>query len=80
MDVITLRAHFDGNRILLDEPFELEPDTKLIVTVLPKRRPDTEREAWLLLSGGGLAAAYGEDEAEYSLHLIKEANPDYERG
>ena len=77
MNVITLRAHFDGDRILLDEPFELEPDAKLIVTVLPKQQPDAEREAWLLVSKNGLAAAYGEDEAEYPPHLIKEIYPDY---
>lgn len=29
-------AHFDGERILLDEPVELEPNTKLTVTVLSK--------------------------------------------
>ncbi len=31
-----IAAHFDGERILLDEPVELEPDTKLTVTVLSK--------------------------------------------
>jgi hypothetical protein len=36
MDTISITAHFDGERILLDEPIELEPNTKLIVTVLPK--------------------------------------------
>ncbi len=36
MEIISVSAHFDGERIRLDEPIELEPDTKLIVTVLPK--------------------------------------------
>jgi hypothetical protein len=54
---ISIPAHFDG------EPFELEPDTKLLVTVLPK--DDAERAAWLRLSGRKLAAAYAADEAEY---------------
>jgi hypothetical protein len=82
MNPITLRAHFDGEQICLDEPFELEPDTKLIVTVLPKDQADDEHEAWLFLSVQSLAAAYAEeeDEAEYSLSLIKEPNPDYARG
>ena len=40
MGKVTLRAHFDGRQILLDEPFELEPDTELIVTVLPKTLED----------------------------------------
>ncbi len=76
MDAISIPAHFDGERILLDEPFELEPNTKLMVTILPKH--DTERESWLHLSGRRLAGAYGADEEGYSLDLIKEANPEYE--
>lgn len=76
MDTISIPAHFDGERILLDEPVELEPNTKLIVTVLPKH--DAERESWLRLSAERLKDAYGEDEEEYSTALIKEANPEYE--
>ena len=49
MNAISIPAHFDGERILLDKPVELELNTKLIVTVLPKQ--DAEREAWLRLSG-----------------------------
>jgi hypothetical protein len=62
----TIAAHFDGEHILLDEPVELEPNTKLLVTVLPK---DADREAWLELSKKRLAAAYANDEEEYSLDL-----------
>jgi hypothetical protein len=36
---------------------------------------DSEREDWWLLSGQRLAEAYGEDEPEYSLEMIKEPNP-----
>src|SRR5436190_1884480 len=32
---ISIPAHFDGERILLDEPVELERNARLIVTVLP---------------------------------------------
>jgi hypothetical protein len=77
MHTITLRAHFDGKHIRLDEPYELKPNTKLIITVLPKQEPDEENDSWLLLSGKQLARAYGEDEVEYSLNQIKESNPDY---
>lgn len=79
MDTITLHAHFDGEQIRLDEPYELKPNTKLLVTVLPKQRSDNEREEWLRLSKNALENAYAEDEIEYSLDLIKEANPEYER-
>lgn len=75
MSAITISAHFDGERILLDEPIELERNAKLIVTVLPKR--EEEHEAWLRLSEQMLADAYSEDEEEYPLDSIKEANPEY---
>ena len=71
----TIPAHFDGQHILLDEEVELEPNTKLLVTVLPK---DEESEEWRALSGKRLEGAYGEDEEEYSLVLIKESNTEYE--
>ena len=35
METKTLRAHFDGSHIRLDEPFELTPDDELLITVLP---------------------------------------------
>ena len=78
MPIIALPAHFDGERICLDEPFDLEPETKLIVTILPRQEPDNEHEAWLLLSGQRLEDAYGKHEPEYSAALLKEVNPDYE--
>lgn len=78
MPIITLPAHFDGERICLDEPFDLKPDAKLIITILPKEEHDNEHEAWLFLSGQRLEGAYGEDEPEYSPALLKEVNPSYE--
>ena len=77
MEPVNLRAHFDGKQILLDEPFELEPDTELILTILPKSLDD-EREDWTRLALENLERAYGNNEPEYSLDLIKEANPEYE--
>ncbi len=76
METRTLRAHFDGDRILIDEPYELELDTELLITVLPKVS-DEEREDWVRLSLESLARAYSDDEPEYSQDSIKEANPEY---
>lgn len=76
METVTLRAHFDGEQIRLDQPFELEPNTELIVTVVP-RASDEEREAWTRLALESLARAYGDDEPEYSRDQIKEANAEY---
>ena len=78
MPMISVPAHFDGKRICMDEPFELEPNAKLIVTILSGQKSMNEHEAWLQLSGQRLEDAYGENEPEYSSDLLKEVNPDYE--
>jgi hypothetical protein len=76
MNTISVPAYFDGEHIRLNQQLELEPNTKLIVIVLPK--DDTEREEWINFSSQRLESAYAPDEIEYSLDLIKEANPEYE--
>jgi len=70
MPAITLKAHFDGERILLDEPFNLPPNTPLMVTVLPTA-VDSERVDWTQISAAGLARAYADNEPEYSLADVK---------
>jgi hypothetical protein len=72
---ISIPAHFDGERILLDESVELERNARLIVTILPSG--DAERETWLRFSATRLNAAYNGDD-DYPLDAIKEINPDYE--
>ncbi len=78
MPMITVPAHFDGKQICLDEPFDLAPNAKLIITILPGQESDNEYKAWLHLSGQRLEDAYGKNEPEYSKNLLKEVNPDYE--
>jgi hypothetical protein len=81
MNTVTLRAHFDGQQIVVDEPYrleELKPNTPLLITAFPHDEESEEREAWLRLSLEGLNRAYSEDEPEYSLDRIIEANPEYE--
>ncbi len=72
----SIPAHFDGERILLDEPVQLERDAKLMIKVLPKT--DSEREAWLDLSKTRFPEAFANGEDEYPLELIKETDPHYE--
>lgn len=78
MPIITLRAHYDGKQIMLDEPYDLQPNTSLLVTIVQTAQAD--RHDWLSLSTQGLSNAYGEDEPNYSLNMIKEPNPEYEAG
>lgn len=77
MSVKTIRAHYDGKQIRLDEPCQLAPDTQLLIVVVPNRSSDGESEDWTLLSRQGIESAYGEQEPEYSLDAIRESNPDY---
>ncbi|MGA3178787.1 MAG: hypothetical protein ABSF38_00440 [Verrucomicrobiota bacterium] len=70
MPAVTLKAHFNGKQIVLDEPFDLPPDSRLMVTVMSKE-DDTEDAAWHGLAAGALARAYGEDEPDYSAADIK---------
>jgi len=58
-------ASYPKRQVEPEEP-ELSPEEKL------------DREDWLRLSALGLEGAYGEEEPEYSLDLIKEPNPGYE--
>ena len=37
MEFVNLPAHFDGKLILLNEPYELEPNAKLVVSVIGAR-------------------------------------------
>ncbi len=78
MPSLTLRGHFNGTQVVLDEPFSFKPDTLLLITVLPDQE-DTEREEWLNFSASSLNAAYSDDEPEYTLDDLIEINPDYER-
>ena len=63
MPTVSLRAHYDGERIQLDEPFDLPPDVPLLVTVLVPET-DHDRESWITAARQSLARAYGEDEPE----------------
>ncbi|MGA2749168.1 MAG: hypothetical protein ABSG59_10360 [Verrucomicrobiota bacterium] len=36
MPAITLKAHYNGKQIVLDEPFDLPPDSPLMVTVMSR--------------------------------------------
>ena len=66
MQLISLKAHYDGTSIQLDEPFELPRDAQLLVTILAPSENDASLRGWPEIASNGLAAAYGSDEPEYS--------------
>lgn len=75
MSTITLKAHFDGKQICLDEPYELQPDSKLIVAVVSGDSLEDERHAWLAASQAGFARAYDDGEPDYSNAVLRETTP-----
>jgi hypothetical protein len=66
MPVVSLRAHYDGTAIRLDEPYDLPPDAQLLVTVLSPTTDADEKAAFAALAAEGLTRADGKKEPEYS--------------
>jgi hypothetical protein len=66
MPNISLKAHFNGEVIQLDEPYELPRDAQLLVTVLSSPTCYSGMNGWAERSAAGLATAYGSSEPEYS--------------
>jgi hypothetical protein len=72
MPAVTLKAHFNGKQIVLDEPFDLPPDSPLMVTVTVMPKEDSAEDAqWHSLAAGAVARAYGDDEPDYSASDLK---------
>ena len=67
MASISIKAHYDGATIRLDEPFDLPEGAQLIVTMLEPVEPETDRAEWIDLSKRALARTYGDSEPEYSI-------------
>jgi hypothetical protein len=76
MSYQTLKGHFDGEKVCIDEPVNLSPNTNLLITVLPNMNDD---ESWSSISMQGLTEAYGVNEPEYGLDKIKVSNPDFKK-
>ena len=71
MKNVTLTAHFDGEHIRLDEPFQLPSGTRLLAMVVPESAIGAENQEMNLLSKAGLARAYDDDEPNYPTSLIR---------
>jgi hypothetical protein len=71
MPPVALKAHFNGKQIVLDEPFDLPLNSRLILTVLSKEK-SSEDAQWPGAAAHALASAYGDDEPDYSAAEIKQ--------
>jgi hypothetical protein len=66
MPVICLKAHFDGQVIQLDEPYDLPQGAQLLVTVLSPATGDAQLAGWAELCAASLSGAFGDHDPEYS--------------
>ena len=71
MPSVTLKAHYDGERVQLDEPFDLPRNASLLVTVLSPPEGDGDRVGWLAASKAALGRAFVDNEPEYTLADIR---------
>jgi len=71
MPTIALKAHYDGQQILLDENFDLPVNAQLLITVLPIKA-NCSTGPWLAIATESLARAYGNDEPDYTLEDVKQ--------
>jgi hypothetical protein len=64
MPTVALRAHYDGERIVLDEPYELPANASLMVTLLASSSEEDSENAWLRGAASSDAFAFLADPAE----------------
>lgn len=77
MPTVTLKAHFDGAQIVLDEPYILPPNSPLIVTVLPVSTPsenDIDERVWLRATASSDAFGFLADPAE-DIYTLQDGEP-----
>ena len=76
MPTVALQAHYDGEKIVLDEPFDLPTHAALIVTVLPasvELESDSE-EVWLRATAASETFAFLSDPGE-DIYTVKDGEP-----
>lgn len=64
MPTITVKAHYDGQTIQLDESIKLTRNARLLVTLLEPAADELAID-WSGLAAEGLARAFSDDEPEY---------------
>ena len=67
MPTVALKAHFDGERIVLDEQYDLPANAPLMVTLLPAPSPQPDldsEESWLRAAASSEAFAFLANPAE----------------
>ncbi len=64
MPTVALQAHYDGEHIVLDEPYDLPANASLMVTLLPAIADPDSEDMWLRAAVASDAFAFLADPAE----------------
>ena len=74
MQAIEITANFNekGELEIDNLPIIKNKKVKLLILI-----EENEQSEWHQFSVKGLSAAYGENEPDYTLNMLKEQNPDY---
>jgi hypothetical protein len=74
MQAIETTANFNekGELEIDNLPMIKNKKVKLLILI-----EENEQSEWYQFSGKSLSAAYGENEPDYTLNMLKEPNPDY---
>ncbi len=64
MPTVALQAHYDGEHIVLDEPYDLPANANLMVTLLPSATGADSEDVWLRAAASSEAFAFLTDPAE----------------
>ena len=67
----------DATHLELFQPIQIPPLSRIVVAVMASEDLLDEREAWFRFAAEHFQMAYGEDEPEYTLDMIREPNPEY---
>jgi len=67
----------DATHLELLQPIQIPPRSRIVVAVMASEDLLDEREAWFRFAAEHFQRAYGEDEPEYTLDMIREPNPEY---
>ena len=73
---VTIPAHFDGKHIVLDEPYPLKADMKLVVAILEDENVNGDDADWHRTAMQHMAKLQ-EDEPDYADAVITKPNPSY---
>ncbi|HEX8295709.1 MAG TPA: hypothetical protein VF593_05380 [Chthoniobacteraceae bacterium] len=74
MSSVALQAHYDGDRIVLDQPYDLPINASLIVTVLPSSPEGDSEEVWLRAARASGAFDFLADPAE-DIYTVTDGEP-----